>query len=420
LKFEPFIARRYLFSGQHKALVSVITFISIAGVAVGVFALIVVLAVMEGFDANLVQKIIGSYAHIEIVPAYNAPKINAERTLSKLRSMPEVKAAGPVIMQQALIQLSLGEGQTRQLGVFIQGLDLKEEKKITGLMDKVIGNATPTSSGLVMGKVAVQQLFGQIKNDRVLARVALGRSLLVMSPRNVMGPNGPVFATRRMKIEGIFETGFPETDQMIAYTSIEGARNLFVLDEDYIDGIHLVIQKPEKVNEVRTRIQRELGYENVIASTWQEKNPVLFDALRLEKWAMFVILLLIVLVAAFNIIGTLIMVVMEKTREIGIMKSMGATERSSLRIFLFQGLFIGSIGTGTGTVLGLFTCWLLRYHIHLPELTQAYLTDRIPVLVNPWMDLLIIGSSMAICLAASLYPARQAARLDPVEALRYE
>lgn len=420
MKFEPFIARRYLFSGQHKALVKLITVISVAGVAVGTFALIVVIAVMEGFDANLVKKIIGSYAHMEIVPAHGAAPMNLERTLSTVRTMPEVKAAGPVIMRQALVQLPVQDGQSRQLGMYIQGVDMQVEKGITGLMDKVMGDATPTSSGIVIGKEAAKQLIGRTPNDKVLERFAIGQRLTVFSPDFIMGANGPVYSTRRFILAGVFETGFPETDQMIAYMDLDAARDLFRLEENQIDGIHLVIHDPQKVNQVREKIQQALGIEHVVVSTWQERNPVLFDALRLEKWAMFIILLLIVLVAAFNIIGTLIMVVTEKTREIGILKSMGATENSIMRIFLYQGLFIGGLGTLLGTAMGLFTCYLLMYHIRLPEVTAAYLTDRIPVLINPWMDLLIVGASMLICLLASLYPARQAAKLDPVEALRYE
>jgi lipoprotein-releasing system permease protein len=410
LRFEPFIARRYLFSGTHKALISLITIISIAGVALGVYALIVVLAVMEGFDSNLVQKIIGAYAHIEIVrTTTDSPPVDPDKLLPIVRSVPEVKAAGPVIMRQALIQVVPGEGEEpRQTAIFIQGVDLEAEQHVTRLMDKVVGKKLPGPGEIVLGKKILQKLY-----------IPLGTKVTVLSPKVVRTPTGGAALARNAIVCGAFESGFPEADEMIGYTSLETARALFMVPPNEVDGIHLVVNDPEKVDEARKKVQAAVGPDYTV-TTWRERNPVLFDALVLEKWAMFIILLLIVLVAAFNIIGTLIMVVIEKTREIGILKSMGATEQAILRIFLFQGTFIGMVGTAIGAVLGLGTCYLLKYHVKIDLLSEAYLSDRIPILINPWWNILIVFSALTICLAASYYPARQAARLDPVEALRYE
>ncbi|MCX7019871.1 MAG: ABC transporter permease [bacterium] len=409
MKFEKFIARRYLFSGQHKALVSIITVISVLGVAVGVFALIVVLAVMEGFGQNLREKVIGAYSHLEIAPASpQSPPIDSTSTLALLRAMPEVKAAGVVIMRQALV-LATGSGSAnRQTGMFIQGVDLDEEPRLTRIMDKVTGEARPGPNEIVMGKKAAQSLL-----------LPIGAKLRIMSPTIIATATGPTVVMRNAELAGVFETGFPETDQMIAYTSLDTARELFLVPEGAIDGIRLVLRDPDKVYEVRKKIQSELG-QDVIVSTWQERNPILFDALVLEKWVMFIILLLIVMVAAFNIIGTLIMVVMEKTREIGIMKSMGATREAIQRIFLYQGMMIGGAGTLIGAALGLFVCYMLKYYIKIDIMSEAYLSDRIPLQISMWTNVLIVISSLLICLGASFYPARQAAKLDPVEALRYE
>jgi lipoprotein-releasing system permease protein len=410
LRFEPFVARRYLFSGQHKALVSAITIISIAGVAVGVFALIVVIAVMEGFDKNLVDKIIGAYAHIEVVRATTeSPPIEPARMLPLVEKVPGVKAAGPVIMRQALIQIPAGEGEEpRQTAVFVQGVDLQRERRITKLMDKVTGKAMPGLGEIVLGKKIGQKLF-----------MPVGTKITVFSPVFVRTATGGTALARNATVAGFFESGFPEADEMIAYTNLETARALFMVADNEVDGLHLVVDNPQNVDVVKRELQKVLGPAYMV-TTWRERNPVLFDALVLEKWAMFIILLLIVLVAAFNIVGTLIMVVIEKTREIGILKSMGATEQAIMRIFLLQGLFIGAIGTFLGTATGLTVCYLLKNHIRIDALSEAYLSDRIPVLLDARWNILIVCSALLICVLTSLYPARQAAKLDPVEALRYE
>lgn len=410
MRFEPFIARRYLFSGQHKALVSAITLISIAGVAVGVFALIVVIAVMEGFDKNLVDKIISAYAHLEIVRATtNSPPIKPASMIPELEEIEGVKAVGPVIMRQALLQFTPAEGEEpRQAAIFVQGVDLERERHITKLMDKVHGKALPDHGEMVLGKKLAQKLY-----------LPLGARVTVFSPLFVRTPTGGAALARNALVVGFFDSGFPEADEMIAYTDLDTARALFMVVEDEVDGLHLVVNDPEKVDGVKKAIQQKLGSDYLV-TTWRERNPVLFDALVLEKWAMFIILLLIVLVAAFNIVGTLIMVVIEKTREIGILKSMGATDESIMRIFLLQGLFIGGIGTMIGTVGGLAVCYVLQHHVRINILSEAYLSDRIPILMDARWNLLIVVSAILICLVTSLYPARQAAKLDPVEALRYE
>ncbi|MGC8841012.1 MAG: ABC transporter permease [Candidatus Sumerlaeaceae bacterium] len=410
MRFERFVARRYLFSGHHKALVSAITLISIAGVAVGVFALIVVIAVMEGFDRNLVEKIIGAYAHIEIVRASTeSPPIELDKILPEVDKLPGVKAAGPVIMRQALLQVIPSEGEEpRQTAVFVQGVDLDRESRITKLMEKVAGKAKPDQGEIVIGKKVAQRLY-----------IPLGARVTVFSPVFVRTPTGGSALARNAQVAGIFDSGFPEADEMIAYTDLATARALFMVPENEVDGIHLVVDDPQKVDQIKRLLQEKLGAAYLV-TTWRERNPVLFDALVLEKWAMFIILLLIVLVASFNIVGTLIMVVIEKTREIGILKSMGATEETIMRIFVLQGLFIGGIGTLVGAVAGLSTCYLLQNHVRIDILSEAYLSDRIPILMDVRWNILIVLSALAICLLTSLYPARQAAKLDPVEALRYE
>ncbi len=409
MKFERFIARRYLFSGQNKALVSLITIISIAGVALGVMALIVVIAVMEGFDSNLQAQIIGANAHIEIVRREaNSPALTTG-SLEQIRAVPGVKSAGPVIVRYALVQIPGPGNELRQTGLRVHGLDLDIEKDITNIMDNVKGKARPGPYEIVIGStVASEILF-----------VKAGDPVRIIAPTFAQTGLGSMPLTRDAVVAGTFTTGFPEYDGMYGYVSLEGAQNLFMAPEGQVDGLRVMVDDPDKVEEVAVRLQELLG-EGIAVSTWQTRNKALFDALVLEKWAMFIILLLIVLVAAFNIIGTLTMVVTDKTREIGILKSMGATEGAILRVFRNQGLFIGGIGTALGTAGGLLTCYILANHVRIPELQSAYMSDSIPVKLDPLMIILIVFCAMLICLLASLYPARQAAKLDPVEALRYE
>jgi lipoprotein-releasing system permease protein len=434
MKFETLLARRYMFSGRHKALASLFTLIAFGGITLGVFALIVVIAVMEGFDRNLTAKIIGAEAHITITQSMEGSRhpIVADEELPRVLGVPGIKAAAPVIMRLALIMTreedpaGLDPGAPipapdrvaedaspglppRQAGLLIQGLDLKTEPQITDLMLNVEGTSVPRDHELVVGhSIATQQLM-----------TTPGQRLLVIGSTFAETPDGPMPTMRNSRIVGVFQTGYPESDNFMAYTSLEGARRLFRMEDGRVDGIRATVHDPEKVGEIKAELRRVLG-PNRLITTWQDRNAVLFQALKLEKWALFVILMIVVLIAAFNIIGTLTLVVTEKTREIGILKSMGADESIISRIFVNQGMIIGGLGTLLGGLTGLGACWLLEHVIRIPGVTAAYFSDRIPVHVNWSIVVLTVVCSLLISLVAAWFPARQAARMDPVEALRHD
>jgi lipoprotein-releasing system permease protein len=411
MAFEFFIGGRYLRAKRKQAFISLITILATAGVTVGVMALIVVIAVMAGFEKDLKARILGGQAHIIVTQAHG-PFTNYDRVREMIEQIEGVTAASALISTQVMLRSSAGLS-----GAVLKGIDPQRAGRV---IDTLAGLALPTDSKTT-GATRAGDRVGSIVLGRELARsldVVIGDFVYLISPRGNLSPIGHIPAAKRFQVSGYFESGMYEFDGAFAYIHLHAAQRLLRMAEA-VTAIEVRVTDVYAARQVADAIMARIGdaYE---ARDWIEMNKSLFSALKLEKVAMFIILTLIVLVAAFNITSMLIMMVMEKTRDIAILKTIGATDKSIRKIFVLKGMVIGTFGTLAGFALGLAVChWLKTYNIMKLTGDIYYATTTLPVRLA-FLDVLLIGvSALMICFLATLYPSRQAARLDPVEALRY-
>lgn len=430
MRYEFILGMRYLLSKRKDRSISIITWISIAGIALGGMALIVSTSVMNGFRDNLSRTIIGALPHIRVF-GWEDHIQETEDLSQKLLQIPGVVATAPYILKESLIT-----SKTASRGALIRGIDPQKEPHATEIENFLrnttegYSSNTPEEQTLLSQKILSQldfhnTLAAQVPDGIILGatlahklEVQLGDSVKLVSSEQRMTPIGEIPRIKQLQVIGIFESGIAGYDEALAFIDYRVAQKIYDMS-GRVTGIGVRIRNPEQAPHTNQVIQTKLP--NYLVSNWADENKGVFQIMKIEKFVLFLALTLIVIVAAFNIVSSLTMMVMEKSKDIAILKSLGATNGSIRLIFITQGAIIGTIGTLFGIALGLLGCWIL-IHFNVVDIPAGVYPggDRVPVLIDWWYVLTTALSSFLICLLVTIYPSSAAARLDPVEALRYE
>lgn len=409
MSFEFFVARRYLFSHRKQAFIYVISLMSIIGVALGVAALVVVLGVYNGLTTDMRDKILGANAH-GIVLSYIPDAFGKNPGLrDEILRTPGVTGATPFIYTE--VMLSSGDGVK---GLMLRGVDPRTAPGVLSMLKAI-------KKGSINGLETGDGTPGIIIGEELAKHIGLGMGSRV----NLLSPSGEKTTAgfqpriRPFEVAGIFKTGMYEYDSSLAFVTLDAARELLGLDPGFLSGIEITVNDVYRADEITKELTDNIG-NPFYARSWMDMNANLFAALKLEKIGMFILLIMVVLIGSFSIVATLVMLVMEKTRDIAVMMSMGATRKMIRRIFMYQGTIIGFVGTMLGYALGLTVGYLLKRYqfIKLPE--NVYTLDHLPIIITVPDVLIIGGAAMLLCFLSTLYPARQASRLKPADALRYE
>jgi lipoprotein-releasing system permease protein len=415
MSFEFFVSFRYLKAKRKQTFISIITFISMGGVALGVMTLIVVLSVMSGFENDIKTKILGLNSHA-LVLSWNNVIEDYGRIGEQVDTVPGVVATTPFILTQVMLSAN-----GKVTGVALRGLDVPSAPKVIDI-NRILkkGDWKNLAGGPAEGGSGASPLPGIILGQELARSLGLDLEdpVSVISPLGEMSPLGRVPKMRPFRVVGLFESGMFEYDSTMAFTSLAQAQHFLGLTGK-VTGLEVKTRDLYQAAAVGKAIQQKLGFP-YWTKDWMRMNKNLFSALKLEKQVMFIILTLIILVAAFNIVTSLIMVVMEKTKDIAILKSMGATSGSIMKIFMYEGIIIGMVGTVLGLIGGVGLCELLKRFQFIKLPSDVYYISSFPVLMKGLDVVLIILASLVISFVATLYPAWQASRLDPAEAIRYE
>ena len=405
MRFELFVARRYLLAQRKQALISVISLISTLGVGIGVLALIVALALMTGLQGELRDRILGSTAHVYVYKTGGITDYHAE--VEQLRAVRHVEGAAPAITGIALI--STGDGKSP---ITVKGIDPKLEPSVTdlgkamqsGSLDAIVDREDEIPGVLIGDKLA-----------RTL-RVKVGDVVNLLTDQGTLTPGGMLPKNRKARVGGIFSMGLLEFDSAWGFVSLDFAERLIGVDQ--VELIQLRVDDVDAAPAIARSVEASNSAYRV--QDWTQLNATFFSALSLEKLGMSIAIGLIMMVASLQIVASLILLVMEKSRDIGILKTMGTSPRRISVIFMMQGTIIGIVGTVIGAIAALALCWVLTEYklVHIPE--DVYQVAYVPFIVKPVDFLLVVVSAIVICFLATIYPSRQAARLDPVQALRFE
>lgn len=407
MPLELYIATRYLLARRKQAFISVISFFSTLGVAVGVMALVIALALMTGLQGELRDRIVGSTGHLYVWKTGGMDDYRAE--IAKLREVPGVVGAGPAIQGRALVV-----SETGQTFISLKGIDPELESTVTDLRQSMIEGG---DAGL---SAAPEDGLPGILIGRDLARtlgVRVGDTVNLITPQGTLSPMGMLPRTRPARVAGVFALGLQEFDAQWGFVSLAFAERLTGAAGPEL--VQLRVADMWAAPAIGRRIVEQLGADYV-AQDWQDLNQSLFSALWIEKMAISITVGLIVAVGALQIVVSLVLLVMEKSRDIAILKTMGASSARIMRVFMLQGVIIGVVGTTVGGLLGLGLTWVLDTYRLIRIPMDVYQVSYVPFVVMPLDFGIVVASAVGICFLATLYPSRQASRLDPVQALRFE
>ncbi len=417
MKFELFVALRYLRARRKQTMVSIISAISIIGIAAGVMALVIALALSTGFKEDIQTKIIGATSAVNLLRIDGTHILDPAELLRRIGSAPHVTGSAPAIFSQVFISSS-----ARSQGASLKGVDPNREGQVSDFFSRIIAAnpgalARPESTGENSPSALESILIGK-EMARALG-VRVGDSVKVFYPIGRMTPLGMTASERTLRVSDVFESGLWDIDSNWAYVNLDSARRLLSSPAGSVSVLQFRIDDLENAESIADDIRVRAG-TGFISTTWIELNKPLFSALKLEKLALFLTIGLIVFVASLNIVTTLVMMVLEKQGDIAILTAMGATAKTIQHVFMLQGVIIGLIGTVLGNIFGIGISWMLNAYRLIRLEPEIYSIPYVPFHVRVWDSVLVSATALLISYLATIYPARSAARLDPVEVLRYE